>query len=587
MNNANKKYIYVFGSYRKYLKFKTFFNDTEYTLVFISGESEDEASFVKTKDQLLAEFNSHYEQSQIIEAMISFGKGSLIGSIEAIAETFEIIKNKYPNCSNAQFIGPSEEAAKIFCNKYLTYQALSELNIPVPNTFESLGNSVEEILNNVPKNINFPVVLKAENLSGGRGMRYLKNPESLDESIRHFYSLGINRFIISEYVSGVEATFTVLRLGDTFLRLPTSYKNETSSEMVHPDAKVKIAGVFQEFDEYFEMVEKVMREHDISGFFSLQGVLLKNGDKYSVVFLEAAPRMTGSTPIMESSLIGFNIFETISEWVKNKTIEFAYTKRLSLQYSSYIHDGKTTAQKLKEYPWVIEAKYEDLSKMPYSEESRSRIRISFFVENADKLQQKLETIDSVCHNENYAKEVNDVFAWFQEFHNILTTSLDKKVLEGIWSEDAKWEFYLSSTLPSTELCSAVFGIPKTKKGFLLTKTKRGWELPGGHIEKNEKIIETLKREVTEEVGFTIERALLYGYRKVITSKVLYSKEGEPYPYPVSYIPHFLVASNLAINKPTGEDVFESNEFKFESLEVENSQVKEIIKIGAMELKRVS
>lgn len=586
MTNTNKKYIYIFGSYRKYLKFKTFFNQEDYNLIFISGESDGEVYFVKTKDQLLVEFNSYYEKSQNIQAIISFGKGSLIGSIEAIAEAFEVIKKEYPNCLNTEFIGPSEKAAKIFCNKYLTYQALKDLDIPAPITFECLGDSVEEILSKIPDDIKFPVVLKAENLSGGRGMKYITDTNILKRSIEHYYTLGINKFILSEYVTGVEATFTVLRLGDTFMRLPASYKNETTSEMIHPDAKVKISGAFNEFDEYFELVEKTMREYEIFGFFSLQSVLLKNKDKYSVVFLEAAPRMTGSTPIMEASLVNFNIFETIALWIKERRIEFGYTKRIALQYSSYIHNGKDTVVKLKDYSWIVEAKYEDLSKMPYSEDSKNRIRISFFIENQDQLQDRLETISSVCNNKNYKKEVNDIFASFSDNHPVLVKSIEKKVIEGAWGEDSRWEFCLSSTLPNKDLCTAVFCIPKVKEGLLLTKTKRGWELPGGHIEESENIIETLKRETLEEVGFFIQRAILYGYRKVITSKILYNKEGKAYPYPISYIPHFIVASDLEVRHTTGDDVLDSGAFAVESHEVKNSHVKEIINTGYAEINRI-
>ncbi|MDP1690348.1 MAG: NUDIX domain-containing protein, partial [bacterium] len=277
----------------------------------------------------------------------------------------------------------------------------------------------------------------------------------------------------------------------------------------------------------------------------------------------------------------------ISLWIKERKIEFAYKKRLALQYSSYIHNGKETIKKLKENSWVIEAKYEDLGKMTYSENNKNRIRISFFIENQDQLQNNLNTISFICNNKNYAKEVNDVFAWFSENHFDLVESIDKKVLEGTWSEDSRWEFFLSSTLPNKELCTAVFGIPKVRNGFLLTKTIRGWELPGRNIEENEEIIEALKREVSEEVGYITQRAVLYGYRKIITSKILYNKKQNPYPYPISYIPHFLVGSDLGLEKPTGQEVLENGFFVDESKEIENSHIKEIIKIGIKELNRIS
>ena len=182
--------------------------------------------------------------------------------------------------------------------------------------------------------------------------------------------------------------------------------------------------------------------------------------------------------------------------------------------------------------------------------------------------------------------MNDIFDWFSNYHMSLATPADKKVLQGTWSEDSRWEFCLSSSLPDKELCTAVFGVPKVKDSILLTKTIRGWELPGGHIEKKEKIVDTLKREILEEVGFVVQRAVLYGYRKIITSKIAYNKQGQPYPYPISYIPHFIIASDLPLKNTTGEEVLDSGVFSIESTEVQNSSVKEIIDISCKEMNRV-
>jgi 8-oxo-dGTP pyrophosphatase MutT (NUDIX family) len=164
---------------------------------------------------------------------------------------------------------------------------------------------------------------------------------------------------------------------------------------------------------------------------------------------------------------------------------------------------------------------------------------------------------------------------------------DKKVLEGEWNEAIKWEFYLSSKLPDVKLCSAVFGLPIIGENLLLTKTHRGWELPGGHIEIGEKVIDALKREIFEEVGLVVDRCVFYGYRKIISSKVIYNRNNEPYPYPISYIPHFLVNSDSEPKKPIGEEVIDSGVFAFDSPEVKNSHVKDIINISIGELGRIS
>lgn len=93
-------------------------------------------------------------------------------------------------------------------------------------------------------------------------------------------------------------------------------------------------------------------------------------------------------------------------------------------------------------------------------------------------------------------------------------------------------------MPDTKLCTAVFGAPQSNGKIVLTKTNRGWELPGGHIEVGETIFDTLQRELIEETGFKYTKAVLFGYRKTISKKVLYAKTGEVYPFPISYIPHF-------------------------------------------------
>jgi 8-oxo-dGTP pyrophosphatase MutT (NUDIX family) len=74
------------------------------------------------------------------------------------------------------------------------------------------------------------------------------------------------------------------------------------------------------------------------------------------------------------------------------------------------------------------------------------------------------------------------------------------------------------------------------KRFLLIKNERDeWDLPGGKIEKNDNVIETLAREVKEELNITIDnynilKAKKYLFRKQeIIVIVYYSKitNGDP------------------------------------------------------------
>lgn len=94
----------------------------------------------------------------------------------------------------------------------------------------------------------------------------------------------------------------------------------------------------------------------------------------------------------------------------------------------------------------------------------------------------------------------------------------EKISEGNWGKDVKWEFYLSDKLSDIKLVAAVFGIPLYNNKIALTKSYRGWELPGGHLDEDETIEEALVREIKEEIGVEISDYKIIGFRKVICLK---------------------------------------------------------------------
>ncbi|WP_028776415.1 NUDIX hydrolase [Shimazuella kribbensis] len=95
---------------------------------------------------------------------------------------------------------------------------------------------------------------------------------------------------------------------------------------------------------------------------------------------------------------------------------------------------------------------------------------------------------------------------------------------------------LSSTLPPIGKITTVFGVVTYKGKVLVAHLYRGWDLPGGHVDNGEGLMEALEREVFEETKVRIYQPTLVGYQKL---EVLADKpKNYQYPYPESYQVHF-------------------------------------------------
>lgn len=99
-----------------------------------------------------------------------------------------------------------------------------------------------------------------------------------------------------------------------------------------------------------------------------------------------------------------------------------------------------------------------------------------------------------------------------------------------WGEDqsTKVTFKIAQKLPNrkgiiTSVMCAVF----RDHEILLVKPKRGWCLPGGHVEENESPIEAIKRECSEEAAVEIKNIKLIGYWE--TEKIVELETNKRYP----------------------------------------------------------
>jgi 8-oxo-dGTP pyrophosphatase MutT (NUDIX family) len=157
--------------------------------------------------------------------------------------------------------------------------------------------------------------------------------------------------------------------------------------------------------------------------------------------------------------------------------------------------------------------------------------------------------------------------------------MKKSVLKGEWYKGTTWEFIISEILPTDFPVTAVTGFAYIDNKIILTKTHRGWELPGGHVEDGETLSEALRREMKEEAGINIKTEKLFGYLRIHNSIDRYSKStGKKYPE-YSYILYYFTIFEGCLGECIGDDALESKAFDLSDPKIQGCENFERIRIA--------
>jgi hypothetical protein len=182
--------------------------------------------------------------------------------------------------------------------------------------------------------------------------------------------------------------------------------------LTHPDSKVKLAGLLGDLDEPYVHLERLAEAYGIQGPFSMEAILTRDRDgRLRAKFIDAATRISGSTPIRSASLTGFNFYRCLVGWIDRGVVERVAGRTACIQYASFCQPSPEVLAALASLPWVLEARVERLGDLPLSEDHRSRLRVSFIAGTVEAGLRQAAEIGRLAGDSTYADDVRSAIGW--------------------------------------------------------------------------------------------------------------------------------------------------------------------------------
>ena len=126
--------------------------------------------------------------------------------------------------------GPNKIASQLEGSKIFTKNLCKKFNIPTANfgVFENIEDS-----KNFLKNVNFPIVVKADNLAAGKGVYICKNSNEANVAVDEIFDGKFGKaksILIEEFLDGEEMSFFIISDGKTIKNFGTAQDHKRVGE---------------------------------------------------------------------------------------------------------------------------------------------------------------------------------------------------------------------------------------------------------------------------------------------------------------------------------------------------------------------
>ena len=131
---------------------------------------------------------------------------------------------------NIKIFGPNKIASQLEGSKIFTKNLCKKFNIPTANfgVFEKIEDA-----KNFLKNVNFPIVVKADNLAAGKGVYICKNSNEANLAVDEIFDGKFGKaknILIEEFLDGEEMSYFIISDGKTIKNFGTAQDHKRVGE---------------------------------------------------------------------------------------------------------------------------------------------------------------------------------------------------------------------------------------------------------------------------------------------------------------------------------------------------------------------